>query len=514
MTMIKRILTVVTVASICLIGQSADLKAQSNSQSSRSLGMGGTGTAFITGYQANNVNPANLLLHDGSPRFSLGLLGGLQISGGGSLIDFNIYEEYFTKGKTLTGSVANDLFNDWYGTSSNSSQFVGVGVDLTSFGTSMRFDKWAYGASVRTRINTRIDVGQGLAELAIYGLDGTQFSSPRPVDLGLEVNAFNELTVSVAREILQIDRFLGFKDIRVLAGVSPKLLVGVHGASMDFNSDLTISGDSLLTHDFSYTFQTRGSIADSLIAYQQARDNDALGERKIGDFIGEPEGSEFMGTQNIGVGFDVGATIEMDISSFGVGFFDRADEKKLRISVAVTDIGKVIYADNVAKFEADGTIEWRGLDIDDAEVDENFDGSLGDYADHVLVDSLLEGQYAKFESTGVSEIYYELPTRATLAGQLQIGNFALATDIGMGFNEAAMNSQELTIAVGTEYKILGFFPIRAGVRTGGNMATRYSAGTGLDFRNFTFDFGVMSPRYGAKKGAGVMFAWSGLQLRF
>jgi hypothetical protein len=509
--------TILLSMALCLGGSlwsSQHAHAQATSQSSRSLGMGGTGTAFISGYQANTVNPANLLLMDGQPSLSLGILGGLRISGGGSLLKTDVYETYLTTGKTITGTVASDMLNEMFGSNSLNTNYVGFGVDVTSLGVGLRRNKWAYGATFRTRVKGRTDISRGLTELAIYGLDPQHFSEPTPVNFDVEGNAFHELSIAVARQVIQLDHFLGFRNIRVLAGASPKLLLGTHLSSIDFNSDFKMKGDSLVNHKFSYTLQTTGGTAESLKEYARDRQNDALGDKSLGDYLQDPSGSDFYGLQGFGYGIDLGATVEMDIPSIGLGFFNRADVKKLRVSLALTDLGSVVYNKQVGEFKASGELNWEGLDVNEDDLDQNYDGKLGDYAEHVLVDSLLEGKYTDFTTTDVSSLSSPLPARATLGAQLQLDRFSFATDIGMGFNEIGMNSQKLNIALGTEYKFFGFLPVRLGLRTGGELSTRYSAGTGLDFKHFTWDFGVMASNYGAKKGANFSFAWSGLQIRF
>ncbi|MGM0589424.1 MAG: DUF5723 family protein [Bacteroidota bacterium] len=492
--------------------QSAE--AQSMSQSSRSIGMGGTGTAYITGYLANTVNPANLMLDDGSHNFTLGLFGGLQVTGGGSLADLNVYDSYLTTGQTLAGTTAENMLNDWYGSEITTTKFMGANVDVTTLGGSYRGENWAFGVSIRTRVNARFEMNKGFAQLGIYGLNGEQFSTPTPVDFGIKEDVYTELSLSYARQVLYMDEFLGFSNVRVYAGAAPKLTLGMHHTALDFNSELTVKGDSLINHSFSYTAQTVGSVTDDINQYALDKQSGSVGDRSLGDYIQDPQAEDFYGISGYGMGVDLGATIEMDVHNLGLGLFNRADRKKLRISLAVTDLGYVEFNQQAGEFEASGDFNWRGLDVDEDDLDENYDGDLGKYAEHVVLDSLLEGNYAQINPMEAESYRVNLPTRASFGAQLQLDRFSIATDIGLGLNDEALNSQAITFALGTEYKFFGFLPLRTGIRTSKDTATRYSFGTGLDFRNFTFDFGVMTAAYGSKRGAAANFAWSGLQIRF
>jgi hypothetical protein len=106
-----------------------------------------------------------------------------------------------------------------------------------------------------------------------------------------------------------------------------------------------------------------------------------------------------------------------------------------------------------------------------------------------------------------------LPTTMNLGTQLRMGRFALMLDVGKGLNDVGMNSTNMYMALGTEYRFFGFLPLRVGIRTGGNTNTTYHFGTGLEFRNFEFSFGAASST-SSEKGAGISTAFSGLVFHF
>lgn len=86
--------------------------------------------------------------------------------------------------------------------------------------------------------------------------------------------------------------------------------------------------------------------------------------------------------------------------------------------------------------------------------------------------------------------------------------FTLGFDLSRGLVEKVGVSTKPRIAVGTELRLIPFLPMRAGTYTGGRDGFSTSAGFGLDFAIFSWDFAILS-RNGAfnGKGLGVAFDW-------
>jgi len=86
--------------------------------------------------------------------------------------------------------------------------------------------------------------------------------------------------------------------------------------------------------------------------------------------------------------------------------------------------------------------------------------------------------------------------------------FTIGFDVRQGVTEKVGVPTKPRIAVGTELRLIPFLPMRAGTYTGGRDGLSTSAGFGLDFAIFSWDFAVLS-RNGAfnGKGLGVAFDW-------
>ena len=108
---------VLSISLLVLLATSFEVLSQSRHYDSRSLSMGGGGTAYVDGYHANFINPANLMINStkNRPKRSLGIVGGIGFRAGGTLINLDVYDQYLTQGLTLEGEVAEGFLTDLFG---------------------------------------------------------------------------------------------------------------------------------------------------------------------------------------------------------------------------------------------------------------------------------------------------------------------------------------------------------------------------------------------------------------
>lgn len=514
-----RFVAILIVIATVAFGIPSGIKAQSTHMTSVNLALGGGGTAFVDSYHANFINPANLMLNEGrKPRFSLGLFGGISTNVGGSLVNLNVYNEYFTKGWTISGDLADEVLGKWFGSSSSDMRNVGMQLDIVPFGTAYRSDNWAIGAALRSRLLVNSGVSRGFAELGIYGLDGDVFADGRAVNFIAEVLGFYEASIGYSRRLLSIENLFGFaRNVKVYAGIAPKLLIGAHNSRLNFNSILQIQGASqneidLIRHQFTYSFETTGSLSDQLNNYYQ--DRQSMNEPPdLGDYIEEPDPADFYDIKASGWGFDLGGTIEMDIDVPFIGAAFRGPEK-LRVGLSLTDIGQVSFTEKVGRFAADDVLEWRGFALDQETIDQEFDGDRKAYLESVLTDSIATEIYGSFAPRQIDRITRALPSMVNFGAQLIMRKLSFSIDLSKGFVEQGTNSKRFSFSTGIEYKLLGFMPFRAGMRTGGISSTAYSAGWGLEFKNFEFSFAASTVPKSLNYGSSAGVAWSGFLFRF
>lgn len=118
--------------------------------------------------------------------------------------------------------------------------------------------------------------------------------------------------------------------------------------------------------------------------------------------------------------------------------------------------------------------------------------------DSVFIDSDEEVDIESFTTT--------MPRQLRLGIARTMKNFVLAIDYIQGLQKAAGVSTTPKLAVGSELRLVPFFPVRGGLAVGGRSGFASSLGFSIDFSVFTWDFAV------ANKGG--LFSGRGLGLAF
>lgn len=489
----------------------ASVVAQSRHFNSATIGMGGGGTAFVDGYHANFLNPANLMINNTGrkPKRTLGLLGGVGLRAGGTLLNQSVYDTYLTQGLVLEGNTRTDMLNAWFGSDVSNTRNVVVGLNLVPFGFSNRGKNTAFSLATRVRAIEEFDVNKGFMELAFYGLDSDHFASPVPVNFSNTVLSYSEISVGFAMALPipltgLIEKLPFINGINIYAGAAPKYIVGLQSTELDFTSTLQVTpadqnGPGVITHDFNYSAFVYGDLATQMAAYSNARNgNDP--NAKLGDYV-DYDGSD-VGSLGSGFGLDLGVTAELDVSLPALGFLGK--RQVLRVSMSATDLGSISFKENPKEINANSIFTFDGDVGDD---------SFGDYFG-TLSDSLENDVYGGFSANDSPERKYDLPGMYNFGVALTLGKLTATADYGVGFNDFGTNTEISYLTLGAEYRLLNFIPIRVGTRRGGDYSAAYSAGLGLDFRFLELTFGASTVSSDADKGTSLAFAWSGLVIRF
>ena len=486
----------------------ASLVAQSRHYNSQTLGMGNGGTAFIDGYNANFLNPANLMINNSGrkPKTELGLFGGLGIQTSGSILNLDVYDEYLTNNLIIEGTVRENMLDDWFGSDVNARHNIDFNLDMVPFGFSYRGKNSAFSVATRVRTLNTSNVNRGFMELAFYGLDSDQFGDGKSVDLGFSTLSYAEISLGYAFALPLpltglIESLPFINGINVYAGVAPKYIIGLQAIDFNLTSALTVdpvgTPNHAITHQFDYSLTSYGDLSEQLGNYADARLTNP--DAKLDDYLNYS--GEDIGTLGSGFGLDLGVTAEIDISLPALGLLGK--KQVLRVSMSMTDIGSVTYDDRPSIVNANDTFVFDG---------DAGNQSIGDYFDSVL-DSLENDVYGGFTSEDVDEKKYDLPTMYNFGAALTLGKLTTTLDYGYAANEVGRNAKGSSLALGLEYRFFNFAPIRVGTRYGGN-ATVYSFGSGVDFRFVDITLGLMMVNDAASEGDNATFAWSGLVFRF
>ncbi len=511
------ILIICVSAAFLLSVASADgTQAQARHSTSVSTALGGGGSSYITGYHANFVNPANLMISDRNTRVSFGIIGGIHSSAGGSLVNIGVYNKHFTKGHAIDTHRALQISDEWFGSGADAASRAGFGVDLVPLGASYRRDDMAFSVAARARTLGRAGMSKGMFEMALTGLSSEVFGDPKKVDFSTELLGMWELSFGYAMEVWHNSRHNTPGSMRVFAGAAPKILFGMGYIKVGLESQLQVIGrdlESSVVHDFEYFILTTGNLTDDLTAYYEERRVRGNKDAVLDDYLDDDSFSDLGGVQGIGFGLDLGATFEWYMKDVALPVIGTGPQV-LRASLAITDLGGINFNRKPGDFRARDTFLWEGLNVDFEYIEEEFDGDFSNYLDYVLEDSIGSDIYGNFAPRDVSNHRVGLTSMVHAGGSLTMARLTVMMDIGKGINNRGVNSRRLYTALGSEYRILKAMPLRIGMRMGGYSGINLSAGTGLDLRNFEFSIGFMTTPASSKGGMNLSAAWSGFVFRF
>lgn len=477
--------------------------AQTGYLNARNLSLGGGGTAYMTGYESAFINPANLGLFRGNNQILIGLPGDISIKAGGSLANVTTYNKYFTKGLTFDESTANNILNDWFGSSQTKMKDIGANVDIVPLAFVHKTGNTSYGLALRFRTLANVSVNKGMAGLILHGMDSNYFANGRPVNFTQTSYSVAELAFSYSRK-LNLGGFLP-ENQAVYIGVTPKLIGGISYENADFQSNLKIMGDSLVQHQFKYTVNTVGALSDDMQKFYQQR-MDPNQSPNFDDL--KPQDMFRGGLKGTGFGLDLGVTYIYNFDTSYQPYTSNTHGAFLTLSASVTDIGSVKFKKNAMQFVADNSISWDGLKPSKEEINSKYNGSTSDYIDHVLKDSIATDIYGSFVPNKVTKLRVGLPATIHLGAYLKYGKFGFTFDTGKGMNNYGMNSTNGYMVTGLEYYFFSFLPLRVGYLLGGKTSNSFSVGTGLEFRNFQFGVGAMTVNNSVNRGYNLSTAVS------
>lgn len=110
---------------------------------------------------------------------------------------------------------------------------------------------------------------------------------------------------------------------------------------------------------------------------------------------------------------------------------------------------------------------------------------LMDEVDSLIIDS--DTTYT------IGSITQKIPVELHLGCSYKVlKNMSLYLDYVQGFKKSALTSSNPMFSLGCEYYALKWLPIRAGIGLGGEKPTHFSFGSGVEFANFEFSWGIRS----------------------
>lgn len=485
------------------------VQSQSILQTPRNHGLGGGGTAYLGGYHANFVNPANLMLPGERPYTLRFGLASASASAGGPLANIPTYNRYLTRGLTVNAEMAAEMLDEWFG--NDESAAMGYSADAVAFGGSYRSEMWAASLAVRNRVLGNLSMSRGTAEAFFRLLDPAVFRNGEAVDWAVDNVAFTEVSFGYARQMWASADGAA----RLHFGVAPKLLLAHNADRVQFASTLTVgeeTGDQpgFVRHEFAYSVQSTGETANGLarFRYENSRpDSDA----KLFDYV-DPAMAQLGTVKAGGVGLDAGLSLQIQMQPAADGVF--AGTRSLSLGISATDLGGFNLGDAARQYGKTGSILYEGFRFDRAAIDRDFDGDSQAYFEAFLEDSVGLGNYLDFEPEKATGTSRSLPGSINVGSYYQAGPLGLAADVGKGLNGRGVNSTAPYMALGAQYRFGGFLPFRIGVHAGGPASASFHFGTGVELANFEFSLSVSSTGRHVPGGSSLGAAMSGLIFQF
>lgn len=446
----------------------------------KNMALGGGGSTYITDFNANFYNPANLLIHDRKRKVDVGFLSsgsffnGVLNSENPSRQKDNFFD-YFNKFSTgnydINSSNRNEIIGAHYRrdrlTSIHQSRF-----DVTAFGVSWIKNDKAYSFAARTRIGSSFEVGRNwYSDQEGINNDGATSNQ----DLIHNYQVLHEFSFGYSESIKLVNGLSSRLD-KFMIGIAPKFVLAGPYQNADWRSTyFQESGSATITRSQSFEYQSAGNLTAATLAYLNGSSANQATNTSL-----EPFEDELTNIHGFGVGLDVGVTYLLtfgsDLSTLNVR--EQQTKRSLRISLSINDIGFVNYNDQTLMLdEVTGTssaITFPSV------VDEVFVGAPGQYIN--FVDQYGDGNpftdnNGSFKNDSFSKL---LPTSFNGGIMLELSRIKLMGDLSIGISNNAFNTTRLTTSLGTELRPLNFLPIRGGLQFTPGLPGSFNLGTAIE----------------------------------
>lgn len=439
----------------------------------RTSALGGGGTAWVTGFDAAFINPANLFIADrsGSVHVGLGSVAHFAepVYSSAGPADYLRYQRsgflpYRSGDHTIDHEQRQSILEEQYGTRRTLAENR-FRSDLTVAGALWQKPESAFSLSLRFRQGVRTETGKGWYT--------GQFQGPvRDMTLRKQKQNLMELSAGFAREFTFINGLSPGMGV-LLVGIAPKLVAGGGMADLHYRARYTSDEEgagSSFTHSF--RGRTSGSFTGMVSRYRLEGDAQAAVNRELDPLSGfSPEG--------YGAGFDIGLTWFLPLGSITVSAPGEAPsaERSLRFAFSVTDLGLVRYHGSPLTLSTPRVTGMQGAETPSSIA---FTGADGQYL--VMMENLtaLSNPILAAGSSDREPFSVPLPTSLNAGVLLDLDRMKVMGDVTFGLSETAFNTVRPAGHFGMELRPLPFLPIRAGTQLSPGEPMILGMGAGIE----------------------------------
>jgi hypothetical protein len=467
---------------LCLITQ---IPAHAQlSHTAENMGLGGGGTAYLTGYEALFVNPANLYIQEKNYSLQIALLQGsayydslLPIASNSERFNrypdlSRVYDPSFQQ-IFLNDDLRNQITDRSFRLNRLESEFVNQ-TDFYWFGLKWVRPERSYALSLRSRVASRYQLGQGLFSDQLFDKNGDIVNER---SFNQRYQSLHELSFGFAESFTLLNGLLPQLS-EFIIGIAPKLVFSGSYLEADYLNSYELDTErGLWNQRIGYSQQTSGILSESARQFFGGQAPSA-----------DHTFSDLMSPSGFGIGLDIGIT---HLITFGDDFSvlrqqNIPTEQSLRISFSVNDLGFIYYYDNPLLYETEPGLR------ETSEIGPLsnllFEGAPNEHYSFL-------SQYDSFQSLMPPSVQPEnfdvlLPLSLNAGGLFQYKWLKLMGDFRYSVVKSAFSPSGLTSYFGLELRPLPYLPLRAGTRMAPHLPGYISIGTGIETRWFDLNAAI------------------------
>ncbi|TVR33228.1 MAG: hypothetical protein EA390_04185 [Balneolaceae bacterium] len=456
------------------------------SLSAENMALGGGGTAYLTGYEALFVNPANLLIQEKNYSLQIALFQGgayfdSQIAIPSSRNRFSRFTgslqpyDVIAENRMIEDGAREEILNRNY-PNDRLFSYLQSQSDLYWFGMKWTGAEKSYALALRSRVSSQYEMGRG-------------YFSNTPVEVNNETivdqsfhhsyQTLHELSFGYAESFTFLNGLIP-RLSEFIVGIAPKIVLSGPYLDAEYLNRYRYNEDmSGWIRQTEYSQKGSGHFSDPRFNPQQNQQFTDTPQASLSDLL-KPTG--------IGMGLDLGITYLITFGS-DLSVLRREDmptEKSLRISFSITDLGAIYHYRDAEEFSA------PFLEEDAAEP-----GSLSDLYfqgapnEHIsFLSQFSDSPFNRVDQMSQNSFETLLPTALNAGALFQINRLKVMGDISYTLTKTRFSPNTPVAHLGVELRPLSFLPLRAGTRFAPNLPGYYSFGAGIETTYFDISAGV------------------------
>ncbi|NGP86917.1 DUF5723 family protein [Fodinibius halophilus] len=455
----------------------------------RNTALGGGGTAYLTGYEATFWNPANLMVHDRSGQWHIGL-GHAGILHESVLSTeaadnqyYNFTDAYYPfqlSAVTITDRQRETILDNNYPSDRLTSQYQ-TRADVILGGALWQREKEAFSIVARARFASRIVVGRGWYSDKFIESEGEQV---RDFTLEQHRNHLYEISFGYAREFTFFNG-LSPQINKIHIGIAPKLVLAGPGMNMKYDARYIRPEDgSIPSFVSSFFYQSTGNYSNATQAYRN-------GSSALASINRNFDRQLVIENTGYGVGVDFGLTyiipLGNDFSTINASGKESVTSKSIRIALSLNDVGIIRHRNNPVQLE---TPKDTVSASQQAIANSMFIGSNGQYLSYFEQATDLSNPILNSKENNQQEFNTLLPTSINAGIMIEYSRLTLMGDLTLGLKNNAFTNTKLAVHLGLEAYPLKRVPLRVGTRLASGLPTQVGLGTGIELRNWSFNVGT------------------------